>query len=214
MRSLVNMLGRMTAEVIAFLFFFFFLSLGIGLVKDSIAVAERFHWLAGAIAGLLWIMAVAVFCIAMWYAMRSSAPRWLRDYMLIRPRTDKRAGLAEQYPAAAATAMMCVVIGVAVVATTYTSANLESHGVLAYVTDEPTQLPMTELLFRLYSWHVVDLIPVVDVWTIYNVHPPVRPANFWAQTLVLVFRAALIGFSISVLVQVVTFHRERHASNG
>jgi hypothetical protein len=86
------------------------------------------------------------------------------------------------------------------------SAILAAHGLLAYVIESSREQPMTELLFRLYLWHTVDMIPFLDIWKVYDIKPPVRPDNFWAQSIILAFRTAIVGFAISVIAQRLKFN--------
>ena len=169
-----------------------------------LAVTE-FSWIAGVIVGVILLIGVFLACVAVWYAMRPSAPAWLRNYILIRKAVGENAGLAEQYPAASLSAVICVAILTAVFVLTVVSEILASHGVLTYVVEGANDLPMLARLFRMYMWHVIDMIPFIDIVKTYDITPPLRPANFWAQSTVLVFRTALVGFAASVIAQWVKY---------
>jgi len=198
----------MIAQVVVFLIFFTILGFMAALAKNSVSVVSEFNWVAGVLVGAIWLIGVLILCFAIWYAMRPSSPSWLRDYMLISKKTGSDAGLAEQYPAASLSALICVAMLTAVFALTGVSAVLAAHGLATYEIESQHEKPMSELLFRLYMWHTIDMIPFIDIWKTYDIKPPIRPKNFWAQSIVLVFRTAIIGFAISVMVQWVKFNRD------
>lgn len=213
MKTILSVLGKMIAHAVVFLIFFLMLGFMAVLAKNSISAISGFHWVAGVFVGAIWLIGVLIFCFAIWYAMRPSAPRWLSDYILIRKKTGSDAGLAEQYPAASLSALICVAMLTAVFTLTGLSAVLASQGILTYSIVSPHENPMTELLFRLYMWHTIDMIPFIDIWKTYDIKPPIRPDNLWAQSIVLVFRTAIIGFAISVTVQWVKFSRDMPLHN-
>src|SRR6266550_1270993 len=201
MKTLLRLLGQMIAHVFAFLVFFMMLGFIAVLAKNSVSAVSEFNWVAGVLLGVIWLIGVLILCFAIWYAMRPSAPTWLRDYMLIRKKTGSDAGLAEQFPAASLSALICVAMLTAVFALTAVSAVLASHGWATYEIERLHEKPMSELLFRLYIWHTIDMIPFIDIWKTYDIRAPIHPTNFWAQSIVLVFRTTIIGFAISVMVQ-------------
>jgi hypothetical protein len=208
MKTILSNLGKMIAQVIVFLVFFVMLGIIAVLAEKSISAVSEYHWVVGVFVGVIWLIGVLILCFAIWYAMRPSAPKWLSNYMLIHKKTGKDAGLAEQYPAASLSALICVAMLTAVFALTGLSTVLASQGILTYSIDNAHQKPMTELLFRLYMWHTIDMIPFIDIWKTYDIKPPIQPVNLWAQSIVLVFRTAIIGFAISVIVQWVKFNRD------
>ena len=207
MKTIVSLLYKMIAQVVVFLLFFMMLGFIAVLAKNSISATSEFHWMAGVFLGATWLFGVLILCLGIWHAMRPSAPIWLREYMLIRPKTGRDAGLAEQYPAASLSALICVAMLTAVFALTGLSAILASQGILTYSIESAHNKPMTELLFRLYMWHTIDMIPFIDIWKTYDIKPPIRPENLWAQSVVMVFRTVIIGFAISVITQWVNFYR-------
>ena len=208
MKTLFRLLGQMIAQVFAFLVFFTMLGFMAVLAKNSVSAVSEFNWVAGVLLGVIWLIGVLILCFAIWYAMRPSAPTWLRDYMLISKKTGSDAGLAEQFPAASLSALICVAMLTAVFALTAVSAVLASHGLATYEIERLHEKPMSELLFRLYIWHTIDMIPFIDIWKTYDIKSPIRPTNFWAQSIVLVFRTAIIGFAISVMVQWLKYSRD------
>ncbi len=212
--KLLKMLGQLIAQVVVFLFFFLMLGSVVVFTRNSISTLSEVHWLAGVVLGLIWLAGVVFLYFAIWYAMQPSAPKWLREYVLIRPKTGKDAGLAEQYPVATLSALICVAMLVAVFALTTMSAVLASEGAISYTIVASSDKPMTELLFRLYTWHVIDMIPFVDLWQTYGIDPPIRPVDFWAQTMVLVLRTAIAGVAISLIVQWVKFDHGGSRSAG
>jgi hypothetical protein len=197
----------MIVQVLVFLIFFTMLGIVAGFAKKSMSAVSEFHWVAGVFLGAMWLIGVLILCFAIWYAMRPSAPRWLSKYILIRKKSGDDAGLAEQFPAASLSALICVAMLTAVFALTGLSEVLASQGPLTYAIDSSPDKPMTELLFRLYIWHTIDMIPLIDIWKTYGIKPPIQPEDFWGQSIVLVFRTAIIGFAISVIVQWVKFNR-------
>ena len=66
---------------------------------------------------------------------------------------------------------------------------------------EKSRLPLTELLFRMYAWHTIDALPVLDVWEVVKIRPTLKPADTPAQLLVLAYRLAVVGLGISALAQ-------------
>jgi len=212
MKIIFRILGQMLAQVFVFLTFFFMLGGVVLFAQYLISAAGEFHWVAGVIVGVIWLIGIILLCFAIWYAMSPSAPKWVRDYFLIRKRTGEEASVAEQFPAATLLSLICIAILSAVFVLTGLSAILASQGLLAYVVESAPEKSMTELLFRLYMWHTIDVIPFIDIWKAYDVHPPIRPENFWAQSIVLVFRTAIVGFAISVIVQSLRFNRENTSS--
>lgn len=207
MKSILKLLVKIVGQVIVFLLFFLMLGFVAPLATQSIFAAGELRWLAGVLVGVIWLVGVLTLCSVIWYAMHPSAPAWLPKYVLIQQKTGSDAGLAEQYPGPTLTALICVAMLTAVFAVTGISTILESKGVFTYAIEAHHDKPMRELLFRLYMWNTIDLIPFVDIWKTYGIVPPVRPTNFWAQTILLIFRTAIIGFAISVIVQWLRFNR-------
>jgi hypothetical protein len=205
---MIRLLGQMIAQAIAFVFFFVFLGMVAGWAHGSIEAAGGLHWLAGLVVGVLWVVGAFALLVGISIAMRPSAAERLRRYFLIQKKEGDDAGLAEQYPTASLLALICVAMLVAVFAMAGISTILESREVFAY-TPSGSELPQRELLFRLYLWHVVDLIPLVQVWQIYDIPAPIQPDNVWSQTAVLVFRTAIVSFAIAVITQAVAFYREQ-----
>ena len=74
--------------------------------------------------------------------MRPSAPGWLSEYVLIRPKTGSAAGLAEQFPAASLSALICVAMLTAVFAHTGLSAFLASQAILTYSIESTHNKPL------------------------------------------------------------------------
>ena len=162
MKTILVALGQMIAQVLIFLFFFVVLGVVSVLARNTVSAAGEFHWVAGVFVGAIWLIGVLILCFAIWYAMRPWAPGWLRGYMLIRRKTGQDAGLAEQFPGASLSALICVALLTAVFVLTGVSAALKSQGLLTYATESLHDQPVTELLFRLYMWHTVDMIPFID----------------------------------------------------
>jgi hypothetical protein len=179
------------------------------LARNTVTTVADVSWLAGVVVGLIWLLGIMVLFFTVWYAMRPSAPRWLRNYILVRKASGTNAGLVEQYPEAALSALMCVAILTAILVLTVVSELLASRGVLTYTLQGAFEQPMSERLFRLYAWHAIDMIPLIDIWQTYQIEPPLQPSNFLAQSTVLVFRTALVGFAVSVIAQWVNFYRDR-----
>lgn len=200
---------QLLAQIIVFLLFFAVLGSIAVFARNTVATAAGFWWIAGVFVGLAWLIGILTFCIAVWYAMRLSAPKWLQSYILVRKATGERAGLAEQYPEASLSALICVAILTAIFVLTGVSEILASRGVLTYAVQGAFEQPMAERLFRLYMWHAIDIIPFIDIWETYRIEPPLQPANFLAQSTVLVFRTALVGFAASVIAQLVSFYSDR-----
>jgi len=212
MKIIFRTLGQMLAQVFVFLTFFLMLGGVVIFAQQSVSAAGKFHWVAGVGVGVVWLIGIILLCFAIWYAMSPTAPKWLRDHFVIRKRSGEEAGVAEQFPAATLLALICISILTAVFALTGLSAILASQGMLTYVIESAPEKSMTELLFRLYMWHTIDVIPFIDIWKAYDFHPPIRPENFWAQSIVLVFRTAIVGFAISIIAQSLRFNRENPSS--
>ncbi len=207
MKTILTILAQLIAQILVFLFFFILLGMTAEIARKSISATSGVHWLGGVVLGIIWLIGVVVLCWLIWYAMSPSAPERLRKYILIRKNTSSDAALVEQFPVATLSALICAAMLVAIFALTAMSAILASQGVFTYTIDAAHEKPMTELLFRLYMWHTIDMVPFVDVWETYDVAPPIRPTNILAKTIVLVFRTAIIGFAISLIVQLVRNYR-------
>jgi hypothetical protein len=214
MKTIREFVANMLGQVIVFLFFFLILGALAVAASKSISAAGELHWLFGVLLGCVWLIAVLALYFVIWYAMRPTAPEWLSSNVLLEKKTSSDAGLAEQYPGATLSALICVGMLIAVFVATSISTILASKGVFTYAIDSHHDKPMTELLFRLYMWNTIDLFPLVEVWKTYGITPPVRPTNVWAQTIVLIFRTAIIGFAISVILQWRRFNRERRKTDG
>jgi hypothetical protein len=161
MKTMLAFFGRAVQELVAFVFFFGFLGGIAAIAQRSVITVSKFHWVAGVVVGALWLALDLALWLLIWYAAHPSAPKWLTGYMFISKKTGN-AGLAEQYPVASMMALLGATILVAVFVMTNVSALLESHHLLRYAATNPRGLPMTELLFRLYMWHTIDMIPLID----------------------------------------------------
>jgi hypothetical protein len=213
MKAMLRALGQLIAQVVAFLVFFMILGTVAGAAKRSISAGTEFHWVAGVVVGSIWLVGVFTLCFVVWYAMRPSAPKLFRKYVLVCKKTTGDAGLAERFPAATFSALMCVAILTAVVALSGLSEVLALQGFLAFTVESSHEIPTAELLFRLYMWHTIDMIPLLDIWRTYDIRPPLRPENFGAQSTVLAFRTAIVGFAITVTAQLVKFYRQIPSHN-
>ena len=216
MKAALRFAGQVIGQAVVFLFFVLFLSFLAGMAQQMVSAALAFHWMAGVLLGMGWLITVVVLCSLIWYAMRPTAPDRLRRYFLIQPKTGDGAGLAEQYPAAALSALICVALLIAVFVLSLVSAALAAQGYLVYEIKSGKELPMRELLFRFYLWHTVDLVPVLGIWKIYDdIKPPLEAVSFGAKTLVLVFRVAFVGLAITIISQWLAFlRRSRQPSAG
>jgi hypothetical protein len=209
MNRMLKFLSQLVTQLMVFLLFFAMLGSIAVAARNSVASVAGFWWVAGLIVGLVWLVGVFALCFVVWYAMRPSAPKWLRTYILVPKASGSGAGLAEQYPEATLSALMCVAILTAIAVLTGVSEVLASRGLFTYAIEGAFKQPMRERLFSLYVWHAIDMIPLIDVWDIYGIEPPLRLANFWAQSAILVFRSAVVGFAASVIAQWLNFYRDR-----
>jgi hypothetical protein len=211
LQLLVQML-QLLVHIFVFLIFFVTLGSAAVVARSSVRAVAGLWWIAGVVLGLAWLVGIIGLCVVLWYSMRASAPEWLRSYVLLRKSSDRNAGLAEQYPEASLSALICVAILAAVLVLSVVSEILEARGVFTYAIKGAFEQPMFERLFRLYFWHTIDMVPFIDVWETYDIEPPLQPTNFWAQSTVLVFRTALAGFAISVIAQLVSFYRDQSSN--
>jgi len=208
MKNIVEFLRQLVGGVVVFLLIFMVLGFFAVIVGESITAVTKLNWVVGVILGCIYLMVDFAFFFLIWYGMHPSAPSCLSKFILPRKNTGSDAGLLEHFPGATLTALICVAMLAAVYAITNVSITLASKGVFSYAIDSHRELPMSELLFRLYMWNTIELIPFVDIWKTYSITSPVRPTNFWAQTTVMLFRTAIIGFAISVIVRWVRFDGE------
>lgn len=54
-------------------------------------------------------------------------------------------------------------------------------------------------LLDYYAWHLVDSIPVLEIWRVFDVDIPAKGEGFWVGFLVLVFRVLIIAPSIALI---------------
>lgn len=209
MKLFFRFVGEATAQSLVFLFFFVMFGSMSTLVRNAISTASETHWLAGAVLGFTWVLVISVFFFLIWYALRPSAPKWVRTFFLIRKNTGQNAGLIEQFPIATTMAVIISAMLTSVFALSAASTILESQKILTYtVESQYRDLPMSELLFRLYVWHAIDMIPVVDIWKVYDLKPPVRALDPFAQSIILMFRTAVVGFAVALIAQSVRFNHK------
>ena len=213
---LLKLLGRMIAQVIVFLTFFIGLGILVVVARKSITAASSLYWAAGVALSVTWLCAVCAIIISIWYALKPNSPVWLKKYVLIRRRTDEDAGLAEQFPVATLSALICASLLVAVYALVEMSCLLYAQGLIKYGSVELADTSFRELLFRFYLWHAIDMIPLIDICQIYDLKPQLKPTDFWAQTIVLVFRSLIVTFAISAIVQWAKSDRDEieHSTEG
>ena len=116
MKAILRLLGLMIGQLISFVLFFMLLGPIAVLAGKSVLAVTASHWLGGVLVGTIWLIGVLTLLFLIRYALRPSAPAWLRNYMLIRKKTGRDAGLAEQFPAASLSALICVGVLAAVYA--------------------------------------------------------------------------------------------------
>ena len=107
----------------------------------------------------------------------------------------------EQFPAQSMMALFLASLLAAVLVLAPLSELLAAHGHCAYERTEKSRYPLAELLFRMYAWHTIDALPVLDVWEVVKIRPTLKPADTPAQLLVLAYRLAVVGLGISALAQ-------------
>jgi hypothetical protein len=208
MKTIVEFLQQLVGGVVVFLLIVLVLGSVAKAVSWSISAVNEFNWVVGVVLGCIYLFIDFALFFVIWYAMHPSAPTWLSKFILPRKKTGSDAGLLEHFPRATLTALICVAMLMAVFAITNISTTLAAKGLFTYAIESHHNLPMSELLFRLYMWNTIELVPFVDIWKTYGITSPVRPTNFWAQTTVMIFRTVLIGFAISVIVRWIRFDGE------
>ncbi len=58
---------------------------------------------------------------------------------------------------------------------------------------------LTSKLLDYYGWHAIDAIPVLDIWKIFKVEPPLTSEGVLSGFLVLFFRVIIVAQSISLV---------------
>lgn len=205
-KKIAKVIGAVVANFIVFLLFFVLLGFLAVAASETTSAAGALSWITGLLVGFLWLVGVATLCFLMWRAPQPDAPRWLRTHFRFHRKPE--GGLAEQHPVGAQLALIAVAILTAIFTLTAMSRILEEQGWAEY-TRHRNDLPMRELLFRFYLWHVVDMIPVLDLSKVYDYKPSIEAKNFLAKTMVLVFRTAILSFAIASVVSMIKSRRTK-----
>jgi hypothetical protein len=191
--------------------FFVVFGLMLSLAKAAqwtVTSASQVSWFLGVVAGSLVLAAIVGLWIVVLLSTSPEAPAWTRGFTLAR--TPKaRGGLMEQFPAQSMTALFLASLLAAVLVLAPLSELLAAHGLCAYERTGKSRLPLAELLFRMYAWHTIDALPVLDVWEVVKIRPNLKPADTSAQLLVLAYRLAVVGLGISALAQWLSIRKDR-----
>jgi len=210
---MLNQLSRMAASAIgnglAFVLFLLLFSALAAFGREGILLAGGLHWVLGVGVAAAATLSAFAFAFFTWWAMRPDAPAGVRAYWLIPEDGSASAPLTHRFPVAATTAMTCAAVGLAAVALGDISLFFAREGVMVFEGVPAGGLDSDEPFVRLYLWHAVDLLPLLDVWDTYGVRPSVSPGDFGSRTLVLLFRTGIVGFCVTVVAEYVVYLRTR-----
>jgi hypothetical protein len=148
---------------------FFGLLMGYGLLLLLGKVADL-YWPAGATVSALSLAFVAFVVVGSWrqqmFAHKSEEPSWLVPALVFFYFYQMHAAVAGF------------------------SYSLAEPDVFRYSADGD---PVTvERISTLYLWHLVDTIPGLEIWKLFEVSPPVEVGGFWTRLQVLVYRVLLV----------------------
>ena len=167
---------RLLIQSIFFLMGLILLGVFFSMLINFLAWASELHWLAG--LGL----AISVFLGGFW------ALWWIRNT----PRTSVEFGI---YPATGLLLNLLGVVLVEMVAMASLSEIFYRNGWVFYSSPKPISVG---LLLDFYGWHFIDSIPVLDIWKAFDVSAPAKGQDSVAQSLVLLFRVAIVGASVAL----------------
>lgn len=195
-------------QVLAFLVVLALMLFLAGFAHWTVTSASNVSWLLGVTAGSLVLAAIVALWVVVLLGTSPDAPAWARDFALARTPKAK-GGLMEQFPAQSMTALFLASLLAAVLVLAPLSELLAAHGLCAYERTEKSRFPLSELLFRMYAWHTIDALPVLDVWEVVKIRPTLKAADTPAQLLVLAYRLAVVGVGISALLQWLRIRKDR-----
>lgn len=72
------------------------------------------------------------------------------------------------------------------------SLEVSEPGLYSFSTENSSTAKSTGAFIKLYLWHLVDMIPILDVWDYIPVDKPVKPANVVAGIPLLLFRILMV----------------------
>ncbi len=149
---------------------------GVSLISDVLGAATRLHWIVGLLAAVLLL---AVLLWLLW---------WIRQA----PLTSMEFG---RYPRIGLGLNLLLVTVTAMVAMATLSDILFQQNWARYTSERPITVG---LLLDYYGWHLVDSIPVIDVWSVTGIASPAEGVGFLANLLLQVFLVLIIAAAIDI----------------
>ncbi len=138
--------------------------------------ATKLHWFLGLISAV--VVMFLIFVLLKWIR---SAPLTRRNFGM-NPKTGLFLNL-----------LWVVVLAMVAMATI--SNILYGQGVISYSSSQPITAGR---LLDYYSWHLIDSIPIMQIWTAFPIEAPAQGEGFWAGFLLLSFRVLVIGWSVAI----------------
>lgn len=151
-----------------------------------VSLATRFHWLTG----LSVILAVLI--ILLW------GLGWIRRA----PLTALNFG---QYPRIGLALNLILIAASSMLVMTFISDILFKQGLAQYTSAQPVTI---DSLFAYYGWHLVDAIPVFDVWSVIDWEAPLEGQGVTAGLLLQAFLVLVIAASIEIFQSKQASHRD------
>jgi cbb3-type cytochrome oxidase subunit 3 len=147
------------------------------LVRNWLDEAMQSHWLYGL------ILSVFIFCLLLfliWVFWRQ--PKSETDF--------------SKYSLQGLVLSLILVILVAIEVMAAISYILYEADLIHYTSSYPIT---SSRLLDYYGWHFIDSIPVLEIWSTFNVDAPVKGEGLWAGILVMVFRVLIVAPGIAVI---------------
>ncbi len=146
-------------------------------VRWGLDQATKLHWLFGLTLSVLIAVLLPFFI------------RWLWQQPLSTTNLGK-------HPIQGLVLNLILVVLVAMVAMTAISYILFEAALVHYTSSYPIT---SGRLLDYYGWHFVDSVPILEIWSIFDVDAPVKGEGLWTGLLVLVFRVLIIAPSIALI---------------
>jgi hypothetical protein len=195
----VSLLGTVAGALAVVLFLLLAAGVFYGIAYHAVAFAARLHWAVGIAVAVLLLGGLCAFLTFLRKSLASSRATdefWGRD------------SLARKRPGLATLVSVLVVVLVAILLMETISDLLHTKARCVLYTLPPDgdgvrrEVPPQELMPKLmhyYAWHAIDSIPALNVWTSFNVGPPLVSEQPLAGVLVLLFRLILVTAGIRIV---------------
>jgi hypothetical protein len=130
--------------------------------------AYNLHPLAGLVVSIIIIM-IAI--VLLWFALYNPGKRLFREPLM---------GILLNFAG---------VILVSLNGFSFLSYALYQYGITKYTS---SQTITTQVLAYDYTWHLIDLLPSLEVWNTLQIDAPIKERNVWAGILLILFRLVII----------------------